>query len=95
VRIDEPRACLLFNTQFTVNCDRRLKHILEVRDAQALLELWPNSDDARRAHPTRDHFLPIIYTYATTGSRDVVRFPIEGFDRSVSMRAIMYHHKTE
>jgi 4,5-DOPA dioxygenase extradiol len=75
--------------------DRKLKDILEARDTQALLELWPNSDDARRAHPTPDHFLPIIYTYATTDSRDVVRFPIEGFDRSSSMRAIMYDHKTE
>src|SRR5215471_13877174 len=55
---------------WAANFDRRLKDILEVRDTKALLELWPNSDDARRAHPTPDHFLPIIYTYPTTDSRD-------------------------
>jgi 4,5-DOPA dioxygenase extradiol len=52
--------------------------------------LWPDSDDARRAHPTPDHFLPLVYTYAVTDARDRVRFPIEGFDYSASMRAVLY-----
>jgi 4,5-DOPA dioxygenase extradiol len=72
------------------NFDERLKEILVTRDTKALLELWPTSDDARRSHPTPDHFLPIVYTYAVTDARDTVRFPIEGFDHSASMRAIVY-----
>jgi 4,5-DOPA dioxygenase extradiol len=70
--------------------DRTLAQILMTRDTKALLELWPASDDARRSHPTPDHFLPVIYTYAVTDSEDVVRFPIEGFDYSASMRAILF-----
>jgi len=70
--------------------DERLKEILLGRDTEALLELWPGSDDARLAHPTPDHFLPVVYSYAVTGADDSVRFPIEGFDRSFSMRAILF-----
>jgi 4,5-DOPA dioxygenase extradiol len=72
------------------NFDEQLKGILTRRDTEALLRLWPDSDDARRAHPTPDHFLPLVYTYAVTDARDRVRFPIEGFDYSASMRAVLY-----
>jgi 4,5-DOPA dioxygenase extradiol len=70
--------------------DDRLKEILTTRDKAALLELWPKSDDARRAHPTPDHFLPVIYSYAVSDEADSVSFPIEGFDYSASMRAVLW-----
>jgi 4,5-DOPA dioxygenase extradiol len=70
--------------------DERLKEILISRDTQALLDLWPGSDDAREAHPTPDHFLPVVYLYAITDLRDTVSFPIEGFDHSASMRTILF-----
>ena len=72
------------------NFDEQLKEILITRETKALLELWPASSDARRSHPTPDHFLPIVYTYAVTDAQDTVRFPVQGFDQSASMRAIMY-----
>jgi 4,5-DOPA dioxygenase extradiol len=72
------------------NFDERLKETVVSRDTQALVNLWPASEDARRAHPTPDHFLPIIYAYAVTDAQDEVRFPIEGFDRSFSMRAFLW-----
>jgi 4,5-DOPA dioxygenase extradiol len=70
--------------------DERLKEILLARDTNALVELWPTMDEARRSHPTPDHFLPILYVYALADERDSVSFPLEGFDRSVSMRAIQF-----
>jgi 4,5-DOPA dioxygenase extradiol len=70
--------------------DDRLREILVSRDTKALVEFWPASDDARRAHPTPDHFLPIVYAYAVSDPRDKVSFPIEGFDHSVSMRAVLF-----
>jgi 4,5-DOPA dioxygenase extradiol len=70
--------------------DERLKELLLTRDTQELVKLWPTSDDARRSHPTPDHFLPIIYAYAATDSQDETLFPIEGFDQSASMRAILF-----
>jgi 4,5-DOPA dioxygenase extradiol len=72
------------------NFDERLKQILLNRDTNALLDLWPNFEDARRAHPTPDHFLPIVYAYGASGVRDAVSFPVEGFDHSVSMRAVLF-----
>jgi 4,5-DOPA dioxygenase extradiol len=74
--------------------DENLAAILAARDTQALLTLWPASDDARRSHPTPDHFLPIVYVYGATDSSDAVRFPIQGFDRSVSMRAIFFEQSS-
>jgi 4,5-DOPA dioxygenase extradiol len=76
--------------EWAKNFDGRLKEILIARDTNALLELWPVSEDARRSHPMPDHFLPIVYTYAATDARDAVRFPLEGFDGSVSMRSILF-----
>jgi 4,5-DOPA dioxygenase extradiol len=76
--------------EWAKNFDGRLKEILIARDTSALLELWPVSEDARRCHPMPDHFLPIVYTYAATDARDAVRFPLEGFDGSVSMRSILF-----
>jgi 4,5-DOPA dioxygenase extradiol len=70
--------------------DERLKEILLARDTSALLALWPASEDARRSHSSLDHFLPVVYTYAASDAQDAVQFPLEGFDRSVSMRAILY-----
>jgi 4,5-DOPA dioxygenase extradiol len=72
--------------------DERLKEILLTRDTDALAKLWPTFDDARRSHPTPDHFLPIVYAYAATDSRDGTRFPIEGFDHSASMRAVLFEN---
>jgi 4,5-DOPA dioxygenase extradiol len=72
------------------NFDERLKEILLNRDTQSLVDLWPASDDARRSHPTPDHFLPIVYAYAVSDAQDQLSFPIEGFDHSVSMRAMLW-----
>jgi len=70
--------------------DERLNEILVAREDKALVQLWPASDDARRSHPMPGHFLPIVYDYAVTDANDSVRFPIEGFDYSASMRAILF-----
>ena len=46
------------------------------------------SGHGRMAHPTLDHYLPLLYTTGASGAGDKVRFPITGFDlASLSMRA--------
>ncbi len=70
--------------------DERLKQILLAHDTEALIGLWPGFPPARIAHPTPDHFFPIVYGAAVAEPSDPVTFPVEGFDYSVSMRAIMW-----
>jgi 4,5-DOPA dioxygenase extradiol len=49
------------------------------------------SDAGRQAHPTPDHYLPLLYTAGASGPEDPVRFPITGFDlASLSMRAVIW-----
>jgi 4,5-DOPA dioxygenase extradiol len=43
------------------------------------------------AHPTPDHYLPLLYGAGAALSSDAVAFPIEGFDAgSLSMRAVRW-----
>jgi 4,5-DOPA dioxygenase extradiol len=44
---------------------------------------------ARQAHPTLEHALPLLYA-AAAGAGGEISFPVVGFDRSLSMRAILY-----
>lgn len=70
--------------------DDSVQSIVTQHDTKSLLSLWP-SDDGRLAHPSPDHWLPLIYAQAATDDRDRVRFPTEGFDMgSVSMRNVLF-----
>jgi 4,5-DOPA dioxygenase extradiol len=45
----------------------------------------------RQAHPTPDHYLPLLYAYGASTEADSLVFPIEGFDLgSVSMRTARF-----
>ncbi len=71
--------------------DGSVERAVTQHDTKNLLSLWPDTDDGRLAHPTPDHWLPLIYAQAATDDRDRVRFPTEGFDwGSISMRNIVF-----
>lgn len=64
---------------------------LTQRDTSNILTQWRDSDDGRRAHPTPEHWLPMIYAYAATDEKDQVSSPVEGFDwGSLSMRNVTF-----
>jgi len=71
--------------------DADVAQALTQHDTNALLEMWPGHDDARLAHPSPDHWLPLLYALGASDASDRVRFPTEGFDGgSISMRNILF-----
>jgi 4,5-DOPA dioxygenase extradiol len=71
--------------------DETVKRVVTERDTQTLLSLWSETDEGRLAHPTPDHWLPLIYAYAASDERDGVAYPTEGFDfGSLSMRNVAW-----
>ena len=49
-----------------------------------------DSADGRAAHPTPEHYLPVVYALGAARKDAVVSFPIEGFDHSLSMRTVRF-----
>jgi 4,5-DOPA dioxygenase extradiol len=62
---------------------------LLAHDTGALARLI-ESPEGRKAHPTPEHYLPLLYA-AGAGGDDPVSFPITGFALgSLSMRAVIF-----
>jgi 4,5-DOPA dioxygenase extradiol len=75
--------------------DETVEQVIGQRDVQRLLSA-ADTDDGRLAHPTPDHWLPLICAHGATDDHDAVAFPMEGFDLgSVSMRTIAFGARGE
>jgi len=71
--------------------DETVKQALLAKDIETLLSLYPDATDAKQAHPTPEHWLPLIYAAGAADDSDQVSFPTEGFDLgSISMRNIIF-----
>jgi 4,5-DOPA dioxygenase extradiol len=76
--------------------DEAAASAIAARDTEGLLALWPASADGGLAHPTPDHWLPILYAHGASTADDAIQCPIEGFDLgSLSMRSIVYGPRAE
>ncbi|MGA2859341.1 MAG: 4,5-DOPA dioxygenase extradiol [Candidatus Sulfotelmatobacter sp.] len=77
---------------WAVEFDAKVKSAVEARDASALTQpqKWGDALLAT-AHPTVEHYLPLLYCMGSTDEKDAVSYPYEGFDfGSISMRAILF-----
>jgi 4,5-DOPA dioxygenase extradiol len=78
--------------QWAVDFDAAAAEACAAHDADALAKMIA-TDAGRLAHPTPDHFFPLLYVAgaASASSDSAVAFPIEGFDLgSLSMRTISF-----
>ena len=77
---------------WAVEFDERVKSAVDAHDDAALSTpgKWGEALMAT-AHPTAEHYLPLLYCMGATDDRDAVTYPYEGFDfRSISMRAVLF-----
>ena len=75
---------------WSASFDATVVGCLQGRDTERLVALWPGTDEGRLAHPTPDHWLPLIYAYAMTDASDTLQFPVDGFDVGLSMRSALF-----
>ena len=77
---------------WAVEFDARVKNAVDAHDASALAEpqKWGQALLAT-AHPSTEHYLPLLYCMGSADERDAVSYPYEGFDfGSISMRMILF-----
>jgi 4,5-DOPA dioxygenase extradiol len=70
--------------------DAEAARALEARDEGWLVQAL-DVPDGRRAHPTAEHWLPVLYAFGASDAKDGASFPITGFDLgSLSMRSVFF-----
>jgi 4,5-DOPA dioxygenase extradiol len=70
--------------------DAATARALEARD-ETWLEKALETPDGRRAHPTAEHWQPILYAVGASDGKDAASFPVTGFDLgSLSMRCVLF-----
>lgn len=77
---------------WAVEFDAKVKTAVEAHDAGALAapQNWGETLLAT-AHPTVEHYLPLLYCMGSTDEGDEISYPYEGFDfGSISMRAVLF-----
>jgi 4,5-DOPA dioxygenase extradiol len=77
---------------WAIEFDARVKGAVEAHDAEALAapQKWGEALLAT-AHPSLEHYLPLLYCMGSSNTDDEVSYPYEGFDfGSISMRMILF-----
>ncbi len=73
----------------SIEFDEKAASALESHDKSWLLRAL-DDNVGRDAHPTPDHYLPLLYSAGASAGADVT-FPVEGFDMGdLSMRAVRF-----
>jgi len=75
--------------QWALAFDRDLAQAIEQRDEGFLVHAL-STDAGRANHPSPDHYLPLLYAAGATDGDDVISYPVDGFDGSLSMRSVRW-----
>jgi 4,5-DOPA dioxygenase extradiol len=70
--------------------DAAVTSAIERRDG-TFLSSSLETDTGHQAHPTAEHYLPLLYAFGASAEADAVSYPITGFDAgSLSMRSVRF-----
>lgn len=71
--------------------DQQIAQWIEANDDQHLIKFQDSGAIATMAHPTYDHYLPLLYTLGIKNEKDQISFFNTGFQLgSVSMRSVIW-----
>jgi 4,5-DOPA dioxygenase extradiol len=80
-----PLWAIEFDQLISVAIQHRDRDFLVRRSHQETAALW------RRALPTYEHYIPLLYAYGASESDDFISFPYEGFQNgTLSMRCVQF-----
>jgi 4,5-DOPA dioxygenase extradiol len=69
--------------------DRVIAEATAKHDVAALADA-PRTPLGEMAHPSPDHYYPLLYVAGASNDNDPVSYPITGFDRAFSMRSVKF-----
>jgi 4,5-DOPA dioxygenase extradiol len=79
------------NYDWAIEFDQVVKTCIENRDDETLIGYDRLGKIASMAHPTNDHYLPLMYAIGLRSANDQFRFFNDSFDMgSVSMRSVVF-----
>lgn len=83
----EPNGVYSWGLEF----DQKIKSALDARDEKTLTDYLELGDAAKLSVPTAEHYLPLLYVFGASRSKDILSYPFEGYAMgSLSMRSVLY-----
>lgn len=86
-------SALNFSNQaydWAIEFDSKIKTLIDNNDHQGVVNFQSLGSMARMAHPTYDHFIPLLYILALKDNKETINYFNESFDLgSISMRSFV------
>ena len=75
--------------EWAARFDADVARAIEARDERWLVAAL-ETPDGRRAHPSAEHWWPVLYAFGASDGADSASFPVTGFDHGLSMRSVLF-----
>lgn len=77
---------------WAVEFDQKIEEAILARDTNVILNPEQHLDEiALTAHPSMDHYIPLLYAMGASDEKDPISFPYKGFQYgSISMKTIKF-----
>lgn len=72
--------------RYAVDFTRWLEERLAAHDTQALIDYRDQAPGAARAHPTEEHFLPLLVAYGAAGENASIERVVDGYENGALSR---------